>query len=137
MTKYSKYLPKRKPRKTTNPMWRGIGCLLMILVPAISYWIALALLQLTKSHDLVPPMLLGHFHFPEWGSKIPGLASIFFYLSSLEDFWAKLIFFFVILLILSGLISLLYSAVYQLIGPSRYSELDAPPENRKTREYKR
>ena len=137
MTKYSKYLPSRKPRKTTNPLWRGIGCFLMIIVPALSYWLALAILKLVKSKDLVPPMLLGHIPIPEWSSKIPVLASILRYISSLEDIFAKIIIFFIVLLFLSGCISFLYSFIYQLIGPSRYSEVDAPPENRKTREYKR
>jgi len=137
MAKYSKYVPQKRIRKIRNPLWRGIGCLLMIAVPAISYWIALYLLRLAKVYEYVPAVLLGHFQIPEWSRNIPAIASLFIFISSFEDFWAKIIFFLVTLLLLSGLISLAYSVMYQIFGPARYSELDSPPENRKAKEYKR
>ena len=137
MAKYSKYVPQKRIKKTRNPLWRGIGCLLMIAVPAISYWIALYFLKLAKGNEFVPASLLGHFQIPEWSRQISAIASIFVFFGSFEDFWAKIIFFLVTLLLLSGLISLMYSVMYQIFGPARYSELDSPPENRRAREYKR
>jgi hypothetical protein len=109
----------------------------MIIVPIISYFLSHVFLQAAKDRSLVPPELLGYFHFPDWIWGIPFLNTIAAFLASLKDVWATLIFFFVTLFILAGLISLVYSAIYQQIGPPRYSELDAIPSKRKTKEYKR
>lgn len=137
MGKYSKYQRKSLPRKGMNPIWRGIGCLLMLIVPAISYGIGYAFLQEAKRRNLVPPGLLGYFQFPDWVWGVPVLNSITRFLGGLQDVWAILIFFFVTLFILTGLVSLIYSMIYQFIGPARYTEFDAPPSKRKTKEYKR
>lgn len=137
MGKYSKYQRKSKPRKVMSPLWRGIGCVLMLVVPAISYGLGYVFLQEAKRRNWVPPEMLGHFQFPEWAWGVPFLTTIIRFLASLKDFWAMLTFFLVTLFILSGLVSLIYSAVYQMVGPSRYTDLDAPPTNRKVKEYKR
>jgi hypothetical protein len=137
MGKYSKYQRKSPPRKQMNPLWRGIGCLLMLIVPAISYGVSFVFLQEAKRRGLVPPELLGYFHFPDWIWGVPFLNTIAQFLGSLKDVWAMLIFFVVILFILSGLVSLIYSMVYQIVGPARYTELDAPPSKSKTKVYKR
>lgn len=137
MAKYSKYLRKTKPRKVMNPLWRGIGCLLMVIVPAISYWLANVILQEAKGMGFIPQELLGYLHFPDWAWEVPVLSTILPVFAGLRDVWAFLIFFAVIVLLISGLVSLLYSAGYQMVGPARYSELDSPPEKRKAKEYKR
>lgn len=138
MAKYSKYQRKSAPRRQMSPAWRGIGCLLMIIVPAISYGIGYAFLQEAKRRNLVPPDLLGYFHFPDWIWNIPFLNTIAGFLGSLKDVWATLIFFFVTLFIMAGLVSLIWSFIYQTFGPPRYTELDAVPDkHRKAKEYKR
>jgi hypothetical protein len=137
MTKYSKYQRKSPPSKPLNPIWRGIGCLLMVFVPAISYGIGYAFLQEFKRRGLVPTELLGYIQFPEWVWGVPFLNTIARFLGSLKDLWGMLVFFFATLFILSGLVSLIYSAIYQFVGPPRYTDLDAPPPKRKTKEYKR
>ena len=137
MGRYTRYQRQPLVRKRMNPIWRGIGCLLMIIVPVLSYWIGYFLLQQAKNRNLVPPGLLGKIHFPEWVLHTPALLTIANFISSLHDVWAMLIFFFVILTILAGLVSLIYSLVYQSVGPSRYTDVDAPPEKRKPKVYTR
>lgn len=137
MGKYSNYQRKPQLRKAMNPIWRGIGCLLMLIVPAMSYGLGYVFLQEAKRRGLVPLGLLGHFQFPDWVWATPTLYTIARFLSSFQDVWAKLIFFFAILFILSGLVSLIYSMIYQFVGPARYTDVDAPPAKRKTKEYKR
>lgn len=137
MAKFEKYRRKSPPKKEISPLWRGIGCILMIVVPAISYVVAHAFLQEAKALGWVPPELLGRIQFPDWMFGVPFLDTIARFFGSLKDPWAMLIFFFVTLFILSGLISLVYSALYQTLGPSRYTELDAPPSRDKGKEYKR
>lgn len=136
MAKFEKYRRKSPPKKEISPLWRGIGCILMLIVPVISYGIAYVFLQEAKTLGWVPPELLGRIKFPDWMYGVPFLDTIARFFGSLKDLWAMLIFFFVTLFILSGLISLVYSALYQLVGPPRYNELDAPP-TRRGKEYKR
>lgn len=137
MAKYEKYRRSPPPRRKMSPIWRGIGCLLMIIVPALSYLIGYAFLQAAKNRGLIPASLLGYPKFPDWvyGTRVLNTAAGF--ISNLKDPLAMLIFFFATLFLLSGLISLIYSAIYQTIGPPRYTELDALPSKHKTKEYKR
>jgi hypothetical protein len=137
MTKYDRYRHKSPPRPRMSPIWRGIGCLLMLVVPAISFAIGYAFLQAAKSRNLIPPEILGYPKFPEWVLKVPFLATLAQFIGSLKDPVAMLIFFLVTLLLLSGLVSMVYSMIYQTMGPPRYTELDSPPEKRKAKEYKR
>jgi hypothetical protein len=137
MTKYDKYRRIAAPRRKMSPMWRGVGCLLMIVVPAISYVIGHAFLEAAKNRNLIPLSLLGHIQFPDWVWGVPFLDTIAGFISSLNDPLAMLIFFFVTLLILSGMVSMIYSMIYQVIGPPRYTELDAVPSKHKAKEYKR
>jgi len=109
----------------------------MVTIPTISYFLAYIFLQEAKARELVPPGLLGYIQFPDWVWKVPFLSSLLAFIAQLKDVWAMLVFFLAILLLITGLVTLVYTSVYQLLGPPRYSELDAPPEKRKVREYKR
>lgn len=137
MAKYEKYRRKTPPKQEMSPLWRGIGCVLMIVVPAISYVIAYAFLQEAKTRGWVPVDLLGHIKFPDWVFGVPFLSTLARFFGSLKDPWAMLIFFFTVLFVLSGLISFVYSALYQVLGPPRYSEMDAPPPRWRGKETKR
>jgi hypothetical protein len=137
MTKYSKYQRKSTPRRQMSPVWRGIGCLMIIIVPILSYIISHALLQEAKRLNLVPPGLLGYIHFPSWVVGVPVLDFLARFFSSLKDLGGNIIFFVVVLFILTGLVSLIWSMIYQVIGPPRYTEVDAPPSRVKAKEYKR
>ncbi|MCX7609436.1 MAG: hypothetical protein N2049_09500 [Anaerolineales bacterium] len=120
-----------------SPLWRGIGCLLMIVVPLLSYLIGQVLLQEAKKRAFVPEYLLAPIRLPNWAWGLPVLGEIARFLYSLKEPGATLVFFLITLLILSSLISLIYSSLYQTFGPPRYGELDAPPPKIKTKEYKR
>ena len=137
MSKYMKYHRKSKPKKQVPPLWRGIGCIMMLAVPILSYVVGYAFLQEAKRRHWVPPELLGYYQFPDWVWDIPILETVVRFLSNIKDGTAMVIFFFVTFLLLTGLVSFLYTVFYQLVGPARYSELDAPPASRRTREYKR
>ncbi len=137
MGKYSKYQRKSPPRREMSPIWRGIGCLLIIIVPAVAYGLTYLVLQETKRLNWVPAELLGYIQFPKWVWGLPVLDPVARFLGSLQDVWAFLILYIVLLLILIGLISLAYSLIYKIIGPPRYSELDAPPANKKAKDYTR
>jgi hypothetical protein len=137
MTKYTKYMRKPKAKRQVPPLWRGIGCIMMIVVPIISYGLGYIFLQEAKHRNWVPVELLGYWKFPEWAYTTPILATPVRFLGSLKDVLAMVIFFVATLIVVSGLVGFIYTAIYQVVGPARYSELDAEPTKRKTREYRR
>ena len=137
MGKYAKYQRKSEKKAGMNPIWRGIGCILMVIVPVISYVMMVIFTPVIKATNLVPNELLGYVKFPAWVLKSPILSDVTFFIGGINDLWFKLIAFFVILLLLTTIFSLLYTMVFQLVGPPRYTDKDAPPSKYKAKEYKR
>jgi hypothetical protein len=139
MGKYLRYQrPEYKRTTEVHPIWRGIGCIMFVLVPIMAYAGAELIVRtgVEKGWPL-PPELLGFIRFPDWIYKVPVLSDICRWLASYPNLLAVLIFFLVLLLLLSGVFSTVYSIVYRTIGPSRYTAVDAPPPNRKVKQYKR
>jgi hypothetical protein len=129
MTKYSKYQKPLKPRHAVmHPIWRGIGCLMAIILPAISYISAVELVNIgiTKGWP-IPRDLLGFIQFPEWVWKISLLSNLLHPIATFRNIYAIFVFTFVVLILLSGIFSLFYSILYRFIGPPRLTPVDAPP----------
>ena len=107
--------PKERPWEI-HPIWRAIGCLLLILIPAISY--AAAVLIVERNTKLgwlyVPRELTRTIIIPGIGLAVPHL-------------YANLLAGVVIMLIGFGVLMVVYSLVYSLLGPSRYGPVDSPP----------
>jgi phosphotransferase system glucose/maltose/N-acetylglucosamine-specific IIC component len=119
MAKYGQYSrqPAQKQRPwEIHPVWRGIGCILMILIPVISYAAAVLIVRenLDQGWLPIPPQLARTIILPYFGS--------------VPYFFATLIVAALLALVGFGLITALYALVYGLVGPSRYGPLDAPPE---------
>ena len=139
MSKYSKYYkPPPERSSETHPIWRGIGCLMIIIVPLIAYAGAVLLVQYGVDHGWpVPPEIVGYIHFPDWVWNAPVLPGLVRPIASYRDLWAVLLVFLVLLLLLSGIFSTVYAVMYRILGPSRYTSVDAPPSNYKPKVYKR
>ena len=137
MTAYNKFETGKSAKKPMNPIWRGIGCLLIVLVPLISLGLTAIATPLVITTGYVPNELMGHVIFPDWVLKVPILSAIAGFIASINNLWVSLIIFIVILVILTGISSLIYVGVLQTIGPPRYGETDAPPSKYKAKEYKR
>jgi len=137
MGKYSKYQSKAPEKKGMHPIWRGIGFISMIILPLLAFWLMLLSVPLIIATGKIPYQLLGPAHFPEWAFRYRILAGITHFISSIDNLWINTITFFVIVLILTAIASLLYSMIYPLVGPARYSEMDAPPSKHKGKVYKR
>jgi hypothetical protein len=136
--KYSsfKHEPEAKPRRD-NPIWRGIGCLLMIVVPVISYAAAYLTLVALVPLGLVPYQLLVTPQVPDWLWYVPAVARFVQALVGQPALYAMLLFTFVYILLTGGVLSLLYAIVYQAFGPPRYGPLDAPAAGIKAKRYTR
>jgi hypothetical protein len=137
MTSYNKFETGKSEKKPMNPVWRGIGCLLIVLIPLITLGLTAIATPVIITTGYVPHELMGHVIFPDWVLKVPILSAIAVFIASINNLWLSLTIFIVILVILTGVSSLIYVAVLQVMGPPRYGEKDAPPSRYKAKEYKR
>ncbi len=137
MSKYVKYRVKQAPKKGMNPIWRGIGCILLVVVPLFAFVLMELLVPVLINTGKVPYQLVGYVHFPDWAYKVMIISSIVKYIGSIQNLWINVITFFVIVLLLTTVASLLYTWMYSLVGPSQYTALDAPPSKHKAKAYKR
>jgi hypothetical protein len=137
MGKYSKTQYERKEKPAANPLWRGVGCIIMIALPLITFGLTQLSMPPLIATGLVPLQLEGFVNFPAWVFNVNGLSDVAVFIRSIDNLWLGLIVFFIILLLLSGISSLIYVSVLQVIGPPRYSEKDAPPSTHKAKPYKR
>ncbi len=104
---------KTKQSEKIHPIWRGIGCIMMVFLPVMSYMGAVELVKANyyQGWILMPIELAGPPQYP--------------YL------YAYLLVALILLLIGSGLLITIYSLTYRVAtGPSQ-GPLDAPPQWRK------
>jgi len=119
MGKYDRYdKPKIKSQQQKmHPVWRGIGCLMLILIPVMAYAAADVFLQAApglglfpRSGDIYRNIDLGYITLPF--SMGEAVFTIFFAVLGFVAF------------------SLVYSMVYRVAGPPKYGPTDAPPPKR-------
>ena len=134
---HSRLQYERKDKPQQNPIWRGVGCIIMIVLPLITFGLTLLAMPPVAATGLVPQSLLGYLNFPAWVFRTPGLSDIAIFLRGIDNLWLGILLFFVILILLSGISSVFYTAVLQVIGPPRDSEKDAPPSTHKAKPYRR
>jgi hypothetical protein len=120
-----------------HPIWRGIGCAMMIIVPILSYAAAEVSMPFFLERGLVPQQLLFTPVLPTWVWYAPGLARIIQFLFGRYAIFATLILTFVFILLLGGVFSFIYALIYRSMAPSRYGPMDAPPPKTKIKKYKR
>lgn len=114
--------PKPRPW-SIHPIWRGIGCLFMILLPIMSFVASYLLLRenFRQGWVAMPENLLRSFFIPSFGTVYLADLALTLILMFLEF----------------GILTVGYAFLYRLIGPSRYGPLDAPPSGRRRTRYKR
>lgn len=116
MTKYDPtYQPKS--RRTiippAHPVWRGIGCFLLILLPIIAFAGAKILVEANTRQRWIqmPTELKGSFIVPMIGRVM----------------YADLAVMVILIVIGFAVITVAYSIIYRIIGIPRYGPLDSPP----------
>lgn len=121
MAKYSKYNPRDRmaePRWKIHPIWRGIGCLLIIMIPIMAYAGAVLLVDANNQQGWLPvPMILRQVVSLPFIGSVPYLG-------------ARLLTSGVLMIIGFAVLMILYSMLYKIIGPPQYGPLDAPPQGR-------
>jgi hypothetical protein len=141
MGKYSSYSrPKPKTRVVTvHPVMRGIGCVMMVVVPILAYGAAVLLVNYGGTHGWpIPPNWFGPpaIHPLLW--NLQGLTPILALIQAQNNLEANLIFAIALTIVIGGIMSLIYGYMYTLFGPPRYGPQDAPPiRGVKVKRYKR
>ena len=121
----------RKPEEP-HAIWRGIGCVLMIIVPILSMAIGTEIVKYALAKKIpIPYEFLGKASLPGIIYKSTVLRSIFLPLTEIQNLYANLIAGIICLVLLSSLISLGYAVAYRIANPYRYGPTDAPPPKRK------
>lgn len=138
MGKYQSGVKRAEPRAIgPHPIWRGIGCLLMVLVPLMSYAAAEITMPFLQARGLVPRELLFIPQTPDWLWVAPVLAQAFQAVFGRYGIFAILALTIIYIVLIGGIMTALYSYIYQLTAPSRYGPMDAPPIRTKVKKYKR
>lgn len=138
MGKYQSGVKRPEPkREGPPPIWRGIGCLLIVLVPIMSYSAAVLTLPLFQDQGLVPRELMVTLQTPDWMRISPVITQVYQTLLGRPGILAELVLTFVYIIVIGGVLTVLYAFMYRLTAPSRYGPLDAPPQHIKVKKYKR
>lgn len=140
MTKYSTASQRRVVRRPDqpHPIWRGIGCLIIILVPIISFALAAIIVQIGVNQNWpIPYQLLGNPVVPAPLWNIAGLPPILTFIQSQTNLYAVLAITVFFIIVLAAFVSVGYAVLYRFIGPPRYSPIDAPPVKGKVKSYRR
>lgn len=114
--KLSRQVPPPQRPWTIHPIWRGIGCLIVLIGPFVAFAAAHVLLEMNLERGWypVPPEFAAPLTLPELGYVI-------------NHFYGNLLVAAVLLLIGFAVIMIVYSIFYSILGPPRYGPLDAPP----------
>ncbi len=138
----SKYKTFNKEKETKSqgihPVWRGIGLIINLVSPIISAAAAIVLVDFGKTQKW--PFLAsmsGTVTFPAVIYQIPWIRLAAIYISSIPYFEAMFLFFIIFLILFSSIFALVNALLYRMMGPPRYSPLDAPAPRTKTKRYTR
>ena len=140
MGKYSTYSRQRPKPKVTDvhPVMRGIGCLMMIIVPILSYGIAMLLVDYGFSHGWpIPRNWYGHPTIHPLLLRVQGLRPVWDFLAQQNNLIANLVFTVVVIILIGGIMSIIYGYIYTLFGPPKYGPTDVPPIRVKVKRYRR
>lgn len=124
------------PLRQQHPIWRGIGCMIIVIVPLLSYALAVFTLPLFFDLGVVPYEFTTSIQLPDWLWKfLPVLAGFLQPVVGAKYLKAYLALAFIYIIFLGGFLAFVYAVLYQAFGPPRYGPLDAPPPRVKTKKY--
>ena len=119
MGAYDPRIKKEIVKTGTHPVWRGIGCLLMILIPLISIAAADVIINSNLDVIAIPNSL-----------RTTGDTGI---LGVIRYFPAKLLLGTVIAVGLFAVVSVLYSILYRVTGGDKRGPMEAPPVRKRVK----
>ena len=137
MTRYTSRRPP-PPKNETHAIWRGIGCLLLLIVPIIAWLLAKATVGLALiSGWPLPYQLLGYPVIPEGLWNIRAVVPVLAFISRQQHLYLTLTLAIAYIVVISAVLSFVYAVIYRVVGPPRYGPLDLPQPQVKIGRYKR
>lgn len=123
------YQRKRDQRPwKINPVWRGIGCFLCLLVPIMA-WYGTTLFLQTNQKIVLPWELTKTVAFPF--TRVATIDRIILqinhYFSATGFVYGQIFFTIIFAIIGFGVLAFIYSILYRVAGPPRYGPFDVPP----------
>jgi hypothetical protein len=140
MGKYQSSVRKatKERGREVHVAWRGIGCLMMLVIPIISAAAAYETINYGLENGwAVPYQLLGFPRYPDWFYASNGLMQILSPITNTRHFYAYAATTFLYMVLLAGIMAVIYAFAYRVVGPPRYGPLDVERPNIKTKNYKR
>jgi hypothetical protein len=112
-----------------NPVWRGIGCVLLLLIPIMSWFGSSLFLQTNQKvnlpRELTRVIVIPFTHVAEIDRVI---LQINHYFNATGFVFGQIFFTIIFSFIGFGVMALLYAILYQVAGPPRYGPFDVPPD---------
>jgi hypothetical protein len=139
MGKYSASNFQKPKEKVQSPLWQGIGCMLMIIVPLFSFGLAYAVIDMAFNTGW-PPLPYEWVAAPTVPGFITASPELNQYLGPIlgaPGFWGIIIFTVIFTIIVGALVSFIYAIIQKYMGPSMYGPTDIAPEHRKIKKYTR
>jgi hypothetical protein len=126
-------------RGQIHPVMRGIGCLLFVIVPIISYGSAVLLVNYGMRNGWpIPPNWLGTPEIHPFLWRLGGLQVVLNYIQAQNNLIANLIFAIALTVLIFGILAIIYGFIFKLFGPPQYGPTDVPPiRGVKVKRYKR
>jgi hypothetical protein len=142
MGKYNSFKGRNdalKPKRNeVHPVMRGIGCVLFVLVPILSYGTAVLLVNYGRDKGWpIPPDWFGTPTIHPLLLRLQGLRPIYDFIYAQSNLTANLIFAIAIAVVLFGILSIIYGFMFKLMGPPQYGPTDEPPIRKKVKRYTR
>lgn len=140
MGRYTSYQrqQERIQRGQVHPVMRGIGCILIAIVPIISYLSAVLIVKFGISKGWpIPPNWIGTPTIPPLLLKLQGLRTMLDFIALQTNLTANIVFAIAITVFIFGVLAVIYGFVFKLMGPPQYGPTDAPPIRVKVKRYKR
>lgn len=107
-----------KPKDDMNPIWRGVGCIVLVVMALGGYWAAGFLLDLNQQQHFLPFAVPSNFSIVLFkGVAIPGRVAVQLGAMVLVDIFA-----YAIMVI-----------IYSILNPPKLGPQDAPPPERRKR----
>lgn len=125
----NKYRREREPRRwKINPVWRGIGCVILLIIPIMSWYGTKFFLQSNRQIAL-PAELLKTFTIPF--THVAQIDQIIRSINNYADLhnliYGQFFFTIILMFIGFGILSVIYAILYRVVGPPRYGPFDVPP----------
>lgn len=129
MSKYEKYTikPKKERRWKIHPIWRGIGCFMLVIIPVVSYAAAYMVARANYQAGWVkiPAELRGWVDLSLVLRYIPRLGEII--PANLRFYYLDIALTLAFMVVAFGLLTLFYGILYSATGVTKTDPYYVPP----------